>query len=129
MQDPAGTAYLAVLELKDAAMGTSGSYQRYFEADGVRYCHIIDPATAAPVQNELASVTVVADSALVCDALSTALFVMGLERAADFWRAHPELGLDLLFITTDGALYATPGMRDAITLTNEYDHREVTVLE
>ena len=52
----------------------------------------------------VASVTVVADSALVCDALSTALFVMGLERAADFWRAHPELGLDLLFITTDGAL-------------------------
>ena len=129
VQNPAGTDYLGVLELKDAAMGTSGSYQRYFEDNGVRYCHIIDPDTAAPVQNGLASVTVVADSALLCDALSTALFVMGLEEGTAFWRAHPELGLKILFITSDGSLYATPGMGDAITLTGGYSDREVTVLE
>ena len=132
VQDPAGEGYLGVLELTDQAMGTSGSYQRYFEQDGVRYCHIIDPATAAPARSGLASVTVVADSCLVCDGLSTALFVMGLEEGAEFWRSvqsDPDLAFEAIFIEDTGAITVTSGLKDAFSLTEGYTDREVTVLE
>ena len=127
IQDPAGEDYLGVLELTDGAVGTSGGYQRYFEQDGVRYWHILDPATAAPARSGLASVTVVSPSGLTCDGLSTALFVMGADGALAFWREHPELDLQLLLVAEDGTVSLTPGLRDAFTLS---DHtREVTVLQ
>lgn len=130
IQDPGAEngEYLGILELTDRCMGTSGSYQRYFEQDGVRYCHIIDPATAAPARSGLAGVTVVADSCLLCDGLSTALFVMGVEKGAEFWRQHPELDFEVLFITESGELYATPGFTDGFSL-NQGETRKVQVLE
>ncbi len=76
-QSPQAQAYLGVLELQDQAMGTSGVNQRFFERDGEVYGHILDPDTAAPARTGLASVTVVSPSCLLCDGLSTALFVMG----------------------------------------------------
>lgn len=129
IQDPDGTGYLGVLEISNQAVGTSGNYQRFFEEDGVRYCHIIDPNTAAPVQNGLASVTVVSSTGDRADALSTALFVMGQEDAADFWRTHTEPNFDVIFIAEDGSISITPGLKDAFTLAEEYKNREVTVLE
>ena len=127
IQDPAGDTYLGVLELNDQAMGSSGNYQRWFEEDGVRYGHIIDPDTAAPVHNDLAGVTVVSDSALYCDGLSTALFVMGLEDAADFWREHRDF--EAIFIAEDGSITITAGMKDNFSLADGYKDREVNVLE
>ena len=128
VQDPAGTGYLGVLELADLAVGTSGGYQRYFEQDGVTYWHILDPDTAAPARSGLAAVTVVSPSALTCDALSTALFVLGLEEGVQLWRDHPELEFQALFITDEGELYLTQGLEDAFSLTEGYEDREVTVL-
>lgn len=128
IQDPAGEGYLAVLELSDMAMGTSGGYQRYFEADGVRYWHILDPDTAAPARSGLASVTVVSPSGLTCDGLSTALFVMGLEKGAEFWRTHPELNFEALFITDDGSIFITDGLEESFSLAGGYQDREVTIL-
>ena len=128
VQDPAGEGYLGVLELSDLAVGTSGGYQRYFEQDGKTYWHIIDPDTAAPARSGLASVTVVGTSGLVCDGLSTALFVMGLEEGAQFWREHPELEVELLLVTDDGKLYVTPGMEEMFSLAQGYEDREVQVL-
>lgn len=128
VQDPAGEGYLGVLELSDLAVGTSGGYQRYFEQDGETYWHIIDPDTAAPARSGLASVTVVGTSGLVCDGLSTALFVMGLEEGAQFWREHPELEVELLLVTDDGKLYVTPGMEEMFSLAQGYEDREVQVL-
>lgn len=128
IQDPAGDGYLGVLELADAAMGTSGSYQRYFEQDGVRYWHIIDPKTASPARSGLASVTVTAPSALLCDGLSTALFVMSQAEGTEFWRAHPELGFDVIFIEEDGSISVTAGLEDAFSLAEGYTDREVTVI-
>ena len=123
-------SYLGVLELTDRAMSTSGGYQRCFVQDDEIYWHILDPGTAAPARTGLASVTVVADSGLLCDGLSTALFVMGLDRGVQFWqtwRDHKDVSFDCIFITDDGSVYLTPGLADAFTLADG-QNREVTVL-
>ena len=123
-------SYLGVLELTDRAMSTSGGYQRCFVQDDEIYWHILDPKTAAPARTGLASVTVVADSGLLCDGLSTALFVMGLDRGVQFWQTwhdHKDVSFDCIFITDDGSVYLTPGLADAFTLADGQS-REVIVL-
>ena len=127
IQDPAGTDYLGVLELNDQSMGSSGNYQRYFEENGVRYGHIIDPDTAAPAHSGLAGVTVVADSAFLCDGLSTALFVMGLEDASQYWADNRDF--EAIFIGDSGDITITPGLKDSFSLAEGYTDREVNVLE
>ena len=129
VQDPQGNGTICVVEMSDRAMGTSGGYQRFFERDGVRYWHIMDPETASPARSGLLSVSIVADSGLLCDALSTALFVMGEEKGADLWRAHPELEFDVIFIREDGSLAITAGLEDSFSLTSAYQDREVTLLK
>lgn len=128
IQDPAGDGYLGVLEISNLAMGTSGGYQRYFEENGQTYWHIMDPETAAPARSGLASVTVVSPSGLVCDGLSTALFVMGLEKGTSFWRDHPELDFDAVFISQDGTISITAGLEQSFALAHEYEDREVVIL-
>ena len=128
--DPARPgACFAVVELEDMAMGTSGGYQRYFEQDGEIYWHILDPDTAAPARSGLASVTVASPSAFLCDGLSTALFVMGLEDGAQFWRDHPELDFEAVFVTETGEIYRTAGLEGRFSLAEGYEDREVKVLE
>lgn len=69
---------------KDNAMATSGDYRNYFEADGTRFSHIIDPATGKPINHNLVSVTVIHPSSMTADGLSTALMVMGIEQGMKF---------------------------------------------
>lgn len=78
------------------AVATSGSYERFVEIDGHRYSHIIDPRTGIPVDNGLGSVSVIAPSAMMADAYSTTLFVLGREAGAAFLSAHP--GCTAVFI-------------------------------
>jgi len=73
---------------KDNAVATSGNYRNYFEADGVRYSHIIDPDTAKPINHRLVSVTVIHPSSMTADGLSTAMMVMGEEKAIEFAEKH-----------------------------------------
>ena len=70
-----------VVELETAAMVTSGDYRNFFEVDGVRYSHTLDPRTGFPIAHGLASVSVLAETALEADAWSTALMVLGTEAA------------------------------------------------
>lgn len=130
IQDPNSQegGYLAIVEVADQAVVTSGDYQRYFERDGQTYCHIMDPATAAPADSGVDSVSIVGSDGTVCDALSTALFVMGEEKGAQFWKDHPEMDFEAIFVSQDGSIAVTEGLEEHFTLADGYQDREVTVI-
>ena len=73
--------------------------------DGVRYHHIMDKMTAAPADSDLASVTIIGEDGTMCDGLSTALFVMGKERAVSFQKEHPQF--DVVLVTKNGDVIST----------------------
>lgn len=106
--------YLGVLSVTDCAVITSGGYERYFEEDGITYHHIIDPATGYPAENGLISVTIVSKDGTLADGLSTSLYVMGLEKAEQYWREHSE-EFDAILMTEDQDIYITEGIADNFT--------------
>ena len=100
VQDPNNlTGYLGIVSMGEQAVVTSGSYQRYFEADGKTYHHIIDPATAAPAESGLVSVTILCDSGTMADCLSTAMFILGEEDALEYRSTYG--GFDMILVTED----------------------------
>lgn len=96
----------AVLELTDASAVTSGTYERGFDLNGVRYHHLLDPKTGWPVQNGLASVTIVGNRSDICDALSTACFVLGEQDSRPLLEAY---GVRAIFLYSDGTRSDYPG--------------------
>lgn len=126
LQSPTGDSYIAALSVSDCAIVTSGVYERYFEADGVRYGHIFDPSTGRPVNGDLLSVTVVGKSGARCDALSTALFVMGSEKAGAWLRAHDDVEALLL---SEDALLITDGLRGIVKISDDYASLPVQWIE
>ncbi len=109
IQDPAEPSrVMAVVELMDATVVTSGDYQRYFEVDGTRFHHIIDPATGFPA-DELTSVTVVAPTAADGDALSTALFILGKPASIQLLEQLPDI--EAVIVSKDGTVWISPGLQ------------------
>ncbi len=114
VRDPHNSAgTIGVLSLNDAFAVTSGGYERNFTENGVTYHHIIDPATGYPAQSGLLSVTVVShESGTLCDAYSTALFVLGEEKALELYRAANG-AFELILVTEDGRVLITEHLADA----------------
>ena len=105
---------LGTVAVHDRAVITSGGYQRYFTDDsGNKYIHILDPKTGRPADSGLASVTVIGCDGLICDALSTALFVMGKERAVGYWQEHS--GFDMILVTNERRIFITEGISAQFT--------------
>lgn len=127
VRDPDSEGDLGVLELNSQGVSVSGGYEKFFVGeDGERYWHILDPATGAPARSGLVQTAVVSDESKRCDALSTALFVMGLDRAVQYWREHQEF--EMILLTEDRTIYVTEGLSDAFSLGTGQEGREVQVI-
>jgi len=97
-----------MLPLADAAISTSGDYERYFEADGVRYHHILDPRTGLPATG-VRSVTIVGPDATTTEGISKSVFIMGPERGIRF--VESLAGIDAVIIDGDGDMHYSAGLR------------------
>lgn len=127
LRNPYGEGTIGVLSVSDCAVVTSGNYERYFVGeDGKEYGHIIDPKTGHPVDNGLASVTIITKEGKKGDALSTSMFVKGLEQAQEYWRAHPDF--DMILITEDGQIYLTEGVQDRFELSASFGNIKLHVI-
>ena len=101
------SAYLGTFQAENCAVITSGPYERYFEGeDGKIYHHIIDPRTGYPAESGLKSATIVCESGILGDALSTSVFIMGLDGAIEFWK-NSGYDFDMILMTDDDMIYVT----------------------
>lgn len=100
---------MGLLKVEDKAVITSGNYERYFIGEnGKIYHHIIDPSNGYPADNGLVSVTIIGGSGIMCDALSTALFVSGYEKAVSYWRKNGDF--DMILVTDHNEIFITEGI-------------------
>ncbi len=109
--------YIGVVEVTDKTVVTSGDYERFFEKDGVRYHHILDPKTGRPADSGLISATIITDVSMDADALSTAVFVLGLEKGMALVKGLK--GVEAILVTKDREIYATGGIRNSFKFTDE----------
>ena len=123
--DPDGL--VGVVSVRNASVVTSGSYERYFLGeDGTVYGHIFDPSTGRPAQSGLVSVTVVGADGLRCDALSTALTVMGPEKARVWLSARPDV--QALLVDAEGRLWKTASLGEGFQAQGKYTFSEIHVI-
>lgn len=120
VQDPFNPRGKIIGRLKTAnkSIVTSGIYERFVEDEaGNKYHHILNPKTGYPYENQIAGVTIISDLSTDGDALSTAVFAMGIEEGLEF--VENLEGIDAIFITLDSKVYLTNGLKDNFTLSNE----------
>ena len=107
IDEPTGKSMMVSLNFGGSTV-TSGIYERGFTVDGVRYHHILSSETGWPIQNELASVTIFSDSSMIGDALSTAVFALGMEKGSQLIESMD--GVEALFIRQDRSAAGTSGL-------------------
>jgi thiamine biosynthesis lipoprotein len=119
VQDPGGErgGYLGILLVRDKSVVTSGVYERYFTAGDRRYHHILSTRDGYPVDNGLLSVTIIADSSIDADALSTTAFTLGGEEGRSLVESIP--GVEAVFVFADGTVRGTSGAMEIFTLTGD----------
>ena len=118
--DPLNSSELkASIKVDDKAVVTSGNYERYFEVDGVRYHHILDPFTAMPAENGVISTTIIADNSMVADALSTATYILAVEESIKLIESLENV--EGIFINNIGEIFITSGIeeKDFVVISNE----------
>ncbi|MDO5549249.1 MAG: FAD:protein FMN transferase [Eubacteriales bacterium] len=114
--------YLGTLSVSDTSIVTSGDYERYFEQDGKRYCHIFDSSTGYPAETDLRSVTIVSPDSTTADGYSTALFVMGCDKAIEFCEQND---IEAVLVRDDHTVFVTDGIKDRFELlSTEYQYEE-----
>ncbi len=114
-------AHLGTIPVINKTVVTSGVYERYFIENGEVYHHVLDPYTGYPSWNGLASVTIVTDVSMDADAMSTAVFVMGLEKGMEFVESIDYA--EAIFVTEDKKVYVSSGLKDIFKLV----HKEYTL--
>lgn len=127
LRSPFGEESFATLEISDCAVITSGGYERYFVGDdGETYWHILDTKTGKPAHSGLISVTVVGKEGRLCDALSTSVFVIGLEEVEKLWKNRNDF--EMILVTDNGVIYITEGLENNFSLNEIYGNLEVNVV-
>lgn len=109
--------YIGIMSVVDSSIVTSGDYERYFEVNGKRYHHIIDPKTGYPAESGLSAVSVVTKNSIDGDALSTSLFILGREKGTELIKKLENV--DAIFIAKDGKTYISPDLKDKFELKNK----------
>ncbi len=102
------------IKLIHGSIVTSGTYERAFEINGHRYCHIVNPQTGYPIETDLVSVTIIDPSGAMADALATSVFVLGEEKGRELIDSRPET--ELLLIRKDGSHYCSTGIKDKLEI-------------
>lgn len=103
------TDVIGYMFISSGFVAVSGDYERYFEADGVRYHHILDPKTGYPARSGVRSVAVHTSNGASADALSTALFVLGVDKSLELYE-NSTLNFEAIFVTESGEIVTTPGI-------------------
>ncbi len=111
----------AILSLEDEALATSGNYRKFYEENGIKYSHTIDPQTGYPVKHSLLSASVVASTGMDADAYATAFMVVGLEESKKILSANENLEALLIYADSSGnyKTYLTKGLEKKITMVND----------
>jgi thiamine biosynthesis lipoprotein len=107
---------MAIVDAVDETIVTSGNYERYFVEEGKLYHHILDPKTGYPAENNLLSVSIISENSFDADALSTAVYVMGLEKGMDFVQNLETV--EVMFITKKLNVYLSTGLKDSIEISD-----------
>lgn len=126
IQNPDGDGIAAKIKVSESAVVTSGGYQRNFTSDGKTYHHIIDPKSGTPAQSGIISATVICDDPVLADGMSTALFVMGKEKAIEYYNKYKNI--DFILIDKNGEFLVTDGIADSFEPDGKFKDKKVTYI-
>ncbi len=128
IRSPFDDGIIGGIAVSDCAAVSSGGYERYFVgSDGETYCHIIDPETGRPAKSGLSSVTVIGNDDILCDGLSTALYVLGAEKAAELWRKRDDF--EMILVTDEKDILITEGISDVFSIDRGHTDMDVRLIK